>query len=145
MARHACVIEDWPLPDSNSEDTQSILPGAADLSIVATTPTGELLGAAWTFHHDPALPLGDAELPELAIAVVPELRGRGVGSALLDELISRCTGTYQAMALNVHRRNPAIRLYERMGFRAVGKGRGALGIAMRRDLTEVRRPTPRLQ
>jgi hypothetical protein len=26
MACHACVIEDWPLPDADSEDTQSLLP-----------------------------------------------------------------------------------------------------------------------
>jgi GNAT superfamily N-acetyltransferase len=88
------------------------------------------------FRHDPPL-LVDAEgvsLPESAIAVVPEMRGRGVGAALLDELIVRCTGTYEALALNVHERNPAARLYQQKGFRVTGQGRGALGIAMRKDL-----------
>nr|WP_319458296.1 GNAT family N-acetyltransferase [Mycobacterium sp. RTGN3] len=73
-------------------------------------------------------------MPELSIAVAPELRGKGVGGALLDELIVLCTGLYEALSLNVHQRNPAVHLYERKGFRVVGRGRGALGIAMRRDL-----------
>jgi ribosomal protein S18 acetylase RimI-like enzyme len=62
------------------------------------------------------------------------VRGRGVGSALVDELIARCTGLHDALTLNVHQRNPAIRLYQRKRFQVLGQGRGALGIAMRRDL-----------
>jgi GNAT superfamily N-acetyltransferase len=136
MARHACVIEDWPLPDRDSEDTQSLLPSLGDVSVVATDTAGEVLGAAWTFHHDPALARDDegTALPEIAIAVMPGERGRGVGSALIDDLIARCAGLHEALTLNVHQRNPAIRLYQRKGFQVLGQGRGALGIAMRRDL-----------
>jgi GNAT superfamily N-acetyltransferase/predicted nucleotidyltransferase len=136
MARHACVIEDWPLPDPDSDDTQSVLPGEGDVSVVAIDPHGELVGAAWTFHPDPALVLDEngAALPEIAMAVLPALRGRGVGTALIDELIARCNGSHAALTLNVHQRNPAIRLYQRMGFQVLGQGRGALGVAMRRDL-----------
>ena len=72
--------------------------------------------------------------PEIAIAVVPAMRGLGVGSALVDELIARCTGSHEALTLNVHQRNPAIRLYQRKGFQVLGQGRSALGIAMRRHL-----------
>jgi GNAT superfamily N-acetyltransferase len=76
---------------------------------------------------------GDS-LPEAAMAVAPEMRGDGVGGALLDELAVRCTGLYAALSLNVHERNPAARLYQRKGFRVIGRGRGNLGIAMRKDL-----------
>jgi ribosomal protein S18 acetylase RimI-like enzyme len=136
MARHACVIEDWPLPDADSEETQSLLPRSDDMAIVAADATGVRLGAVWTFHHEPPL-LVDADggsVPELSIAVTPEMRGNGVGGALLDELVVRCIGMYTALSLNVHQRNLATHLYERKGFRAVGQGRGALGIAMRKDL-----------
>ena len=34
MARHATVIEDWPLPDVESEDVRSLLPAAGEVSIV---------------------------------------------------------------------------------------------------------------
>ncbi len=136
MARHACVIEDWPLPDADDEDTQSLLPGSDDIVVVATHATGVSIGAAWTFRHDPPL-MVDTDghsLPELTIAVAPEMRGNGVGGALLDELMVRCATTYDALALNVHQRNPAAHLYRRKGFRVMGRGRGSLGIAMRKDL-----------
>ncbi|HET6734027.1 GNAT family N-acetyltransferase [Mycobacterium sp.] len=75
-------------------------------------------------------------LPEITIAVVPEMRGNGVGGALLDELVLRCTGICKALTLNVHQRSPAAHLYERKGFRLIGQGRGALGNAMRLDLSQ---------
>lgn len=136
MARHACVIEDRPLPDADSEDTQSLVPRSHDVAVIAEDETGLRLGAAWTFHHDPPLVLEtDADaLPEIAIAVTPERRGSGVGSSFLDDLFARCTDRYDALSLNVHKRNPASRLYERKGFRVLGQGRGTLGIAMRREL-----------
>jgi GNAT superfamily N-acetyltransferase len=138
MARHACVIDDWPLPDPESEDTQSLLPSSADIAVVATDATGVRVGAMWTFRHDPPLlaDTDDGALPEIAIAVVPEMRGNGVGGALLDELVLRCRGLCKALTLNVHQRNPAAHLYQRKGFRVIGQGRGAFGNAMRLDLSQ---------
>ena len=136
MARHACVIEDWPLPDAYDDDVQELLPDCDSICIVAVDPSGLPVGAVWTFHHEPPLPLGPGGdgAPEIAIAVAPGHRGAGVGGALLDELFISATGRYEALALNVHQRNPAHRLYQRKGFRSVGQGRGALGIAMLKEL-----------
>lgn len=136
MARHVCVIEDWPLPDVDSEDVQSLLPRSGDVIVIAADEEGASIGAAWTFHHDPPLMVGSdgVSSPEVAIAVRPEIRGNGVGSALLDDLFARCESKYAALSLNVHQRNPAANLYQRKGFRSMGQGRGALGIAMRKDL-----------
>lgn len=58
-----------------------------------------------------------------SLATVPESRGRGVGGALLDAVIQaairrECT----ALRLEVRKDNaPAIRLYERQGFRRIGE------------------------
>lgn len=136
MARHACVIEAWPLPDADSEETQSVLPSNGEVPVVAADATGLRIGAVWTFHNDPPLMLDANGLswPELCIAVAPDNRGNGVGGALLDELILRCTGTFEALCSNVHVRNRAQNLYQRKGFRVVGQGRGPLGIAMLKDL-----------
>jgi GNAT superfamily N-acetyltransferase len=62
-----------------------------------------------------------ADIPELAIGVVAEARGRGIGSALLDALLARAREEgHRAVSLPVNRQNPARRLYERMGFRDAG-------------------------
>jgi hypothetical protein len=53
MARQACVIEDWPLPDADSEDTRSLLPGSDATGVVASDETDDRVGAAWMFHHAP--------------------------------------------------------------------------------------------
>jgi GNAT superfamily N-acetyltransferase len=136
MARHACVIEDRPLPDPDSDETKSLLPGSDDVAVVATDTAGARLGAAWTFFHDPPLLLGadGVALPEIAISVAPKMRGHGIGGVLLDELAARCANTFEALSLNVHQRNPATRLYERKGFQTRGQGRGNVGIAMRKNL-----------
>jgi GNAT superfamily N-acetyltransferase len=136
MARHACVIEDWPLPDADSDEVLSLLPPRGEVPLIAVDAEGGQLGAVWTFHSDPPLRTDAAgvSLPELCIAVAPGHRGRGVGGLLLDALLARCTGTLATMCTNVHVRNPAQHLYRRKGFRVVGHGRGPLGVAMLKDL-----------
>lgn len=137
MARHACVIEDRPIPDRDSEDVHDLLPSNDDTVLVAADVLGRPVAAVWTFHSDPPLVL-DAEgasVPEVCIAVVPETRGRGAGGALLDELARRCAPQHAALCLNVHERNIAARkLYARKGFHEVGQGRGSLGVAMLKGL-----------
>ena len=137
MARQASVIEDWPLPDADSEDVHDLLPSNDDTVLVAAEVLGRPVAAAWTFHSDPPLML-DAEgasVPEVCIAVVSETRGRGAGGALLDELARRCSPQHSALCLNVHRRNIAARnLYASRGFQETGQGRGSLGVAMLKGL-----------
>ena len=137
MARHACVIEDWPLPDADSEDVHDLLPSNDDTVLVAADVLGRPVAAAWTFHSDPPLMVDDrgASVPEVCIAVIPESRGRGAGGALLDELARRCAPRHVALCLNVHQRNTAARkLYARKGFQETGQGRGSLGVAMRKEV-----------
>jgi ribosomal protein S18 acetylase RimI-like enzyme len=65
----------------------------------------------------------DERTPELAIAVVPNARGKGVGAKLLDALLERArTEGHAAISLSVDRNNAgAIGLYERHGFQRVGE------------------------
>ena len=136
MTRHACVIEDWPLPDPDHEDVLSMLPTAGVVPIVAEDGAGAPVGAVWTFHNDPPLMVNSAgsSLPELCIGVAPGHRGMGVGGLLLDALFASLVPTTDVMCTNVHVRNPARHLYLRKGFQEVGQGRGPLGLAMRKDL-----------
>jgi ribosomal protein S18 acetylase RimI-like enzyme len=136
MTRHACVIEDWPLPDPDSDEVANLLPADGEVPVLAVDDVGVRLGAVWTFHHDPPLRVdaGGVSLPELCIAVAPQRRGSGIGGLLLDEVFVRLRGTVDEMFANVHVRNPAQNLYQRKGFRMVGQGRGPLGVAMHKDL-----------
>jgi ribosomal protein S18 acetylase RimI-like enzyme len=53
------------------------------------------------------------------IALVPEVRGRGIGSGLIRALIEDAASRGAIVTLNVEPYNPAYRLYERLGFRSV--------------------------
>ena len=65
----------------------------------------------------------DERTPELAIAVVPNARGKGVGAALLEALLGRARAEgYETISLSVDRNNAgAIGLYERHGFERLGE------------------------
>ncbi|MCV7224663.1 GNAT family N-acetyltransferase [Mycolicibacterium komossense] len=136
MARHACVIEDWPLPDPDDDEVLEMLPPAGVVPIIAEDDTGAPIGAVWTYRGDPPLRCDPAgvPLPELCIGVTPGHRGVGIGAMLLDALFAELAKDHETMCTNVHVRNPAKRLYERKGFRVVGQGNGPLGIALVKDL-----------
>lgn len=88
---------------------------AGDAGWVAESDSGELLGAAWArrFTGDaPGFGYVDDVTPELSIAVRAAHRGRGVGATLLRELLD----DVGRVCLSVDVRNPAMRLYERLGF-----------------------------
>lgn len=98
---------------------------AGDLGVVASAAgTGTDVGAAWVrllVGADAGYGYVDEETPELTIAVVPEWRGRGVGTRLMEELLARAATSFPAVGLSCDPANPAMRLYERLGFVAVGE------------------------
>lgn len=56
------------------------------------------------------------------ISLLPEYRGRGIGTALIKALFAEADETKRAVRLQVEKTNPqAQRLYERLGFRVVGE------------------------
>lgn len=96
---------------------------ASDLGFIAIElNSNQLIGAAWL-----RLRTGDAQgygyvddsTPELSIAVLPEHRGKGVGTQLLTRLLEVVKGTYPSVSLSVRATNPALRLYKRLGFKVV--------------------------
>jgi len=95
---------------------------AAMIAIDAGFP----VGAAWyrLFAGDRrGYGFVDERTPELAIAVVPNARGKGVGAALLEALLDRAREEgYETISLSVDRNNAgAMGLYERHGFERVGE------------------------
>ena len=60
------------------------------------------------------------EIRIVDIMILPEMRGRGIGTATLREILSIARGQGKPVLLNVNLTNHgAIRLYERLGFRRI--------------------------
>ena len=53
------------------------------------------------------------------IALLPEHRGAGIGTKLLRELQDEARAANKPLIIHVERFNPALRLYERLGFKIV--------------------------
>jgi len=81
------------------------------------------IGAAWLrllVGAEKGYGYVDDATPELTVAVVPEYRGQGIGTQLLSELLATARAHYQSVSLSVSPDNPALRLYQRVGFETVG-------------------------
>lgn len=87
-----------------------------------------VLGAAWL-----RLPVGqykgygyvDDTTPELAFAVHPQHRQRGIGTALLTQLV-RATPDEGAISLSLTAHKPVLRLYDRFGFKVIHESADAI-------------------
>ena len=106
-----------------------------DTALVALDD-GFPVGAAWYRLFSPRLPgygFVDERTPELAIAVVPNARGKGIGGALLDALLARASEAgHDAISLSVDKLNEgAIHLYEEHGFERVSEGDTSLTMRAR--------------
>jgi GNAT superfamily N-acetyltransferase len=77
---------------------------------------GKIVGAAWT-RIIPAYGHIDEKTPELATSVLPEYRGRGIGTKLMERLVEllRERG-YRRTSLAVQQKNAAVRFYHRLGY-----------------------------
>ena len=65
---------------------------------------------------------GSGELRVMDIALLPEWRGRGIGTGLVCDLLAEAAATASIVSLYVEAHNPARRLYARLGFVPVEAG-----------------------
>lgn len=56
------------------------------------------------------------EIRIMDIALLPEYRGQGIGTYFLRQLMDESTASQKLLSIHVERLNPALRLYERLGF-----------------------------
>jgi ribosomal protein S18 acetylase RimI-like enzyme len=100
--------------------------------VVSDKKSKEVLGAVW--YRLPSA--GDKRsadqtesIPELAFTVKPGQRKRGLGAALLTQLV-KANPHHSAISIRASANNPAVRLYERFGFEIVSDTNGT--VTMRR-------------
>lgn len=67
------------------------------------------------------------------LALLPDHRGRGIGTDILRSLLNEAHGGKVPVRLNVQAGNPALRLYLRHGFRQVGRAGHHLTLEWRPD------------
>ncbi len=99
---------------------------------------GVPVGAAWLRRwsgDEQGYGFVDRATPELSMSILPQHRGRGVGTLLLRYLLSAAEKRFTAVSLSVSESNPARRLYEREGFIPVGEPEGG-------SITMVRKSIP---
>jgi ribosomal protein S18 acetylase RimI-like enzyme len=56
------------------------------------------------------------------IALIPEFRGLGIGSDLMEAIMQEASLAGKSVGLHVERFNPALRWYERLEFTVIGSG-----------------------
>ena len=100
---------------------------AGDMGFVAfDADDRQIMGAVWirTFEGDPQ------QSPQLAFAVKPGHRRRGIGAALLTQLV-KANPDQSSITIRAASNNPAVRLYERFGFKVLEQT--PTGVVMRRE------------
>lgn len=80
------------------------------------------VAAAWLrllTAQNPGYGYIDDRTPELAIATLPEYRNQGIGTLLLIHLLKIAKTTYPSISLSIRSTNPALHLYQRLGWQIV--------------------------
>jgi ribosomal protein S18 acetylase RimI-like enzyme len=63
---------------------------------------------------------GEEDIRIMDIALAPAFRGRGIGTALIEELIAEARSSGRSLSIHVEMQNPARSLYDRLGFVPAG-------------------------
>lgn len=90
---------------------QEHYPDAAfEIILVNGQPAGRLYVDQWP-----------EEVRIVDIALLPEYRNAGIGTTLLKGILEEAAKAGKRVSIHVERFNPAMRLYERLGFSTVGE------------------------
>ena len=91
---------------------------AGDMGVAAEqdcTPIGAAWLRLWPSDEKGYGYISD-DIPELAIALLPNFRGQGIGTKLLKQTLTLAQDQFSAVSLSIRADNPALRLYQRVGF-----------------------------
>jgi ribosomal protein S18 acetylase RimI-like enzyme len=95
--------------DAQSAHYRENYPGA---SLQVIERDGVSIGRLYVAHWE-------REIRIMDIALSPEHRGTGIGTKLLRDLQEEARSAGKSLTIHVERFNPALRLYQRLGFQQV--------------------------
>jgi ribosomal protein S18 acetylase RimI-like enzyme len=64
---------------------------------------------------------GPVEYRIVDISLLPDARGTGIGTALLEAILAEAMAAGRTVTIHVEKQNPAQRLYRRLGFRPIAE------------------------
>lgn len=79
-----------------------------DIILEGDTPVGRLYVARW-----------EKEIRIIDIALLPKFRRKGIGSALLNDLMAEAAKDDKPVSIHVEHLNPSLCLYNNLGFRKI--------------------------
>ena len=89
-----------------------------DICLIAEFDS-KIVGAAWVRIMNDYGHVSD-DIPSLAISLLPEYRGKGIGTALMQsmqEIVSK--QGYKGISLSVQKQNYATKMYRKLGFNTI--------------------------
>ena len=106
-----------------------------DRALVAEVD-GCIVGACWVRTTDEYGHI-DNTTPSFSISLYEQYRGHGIGGTMMRHMLDELRSAgYARASLSVQKENPALRLYERLGFRIIGDGEDETEWLMTIDLAE---------
>ena len=93
---------------------------AGDICFVAEID-GKIVGAVWAriindYGHV------DDETPSLAISILKEYRGNGIGTELMKKMLTELrTDGFKKVSLSVQKQNYAVKMYKKIGFEIINE------------------------
>ncbi len=89
-----------------------------DICLVAECDS-KIVGAVWVrIMNDYGHVSND--MPSLAISLLPEYRGKGIGTALMQSMIKMVSQQrYKGISLSVQKQNYAAKMYRKLGFNTI--------------------------
>jgi len=82
--------------------------------------------------------LNPDELPTLSVAIVPEFKGEGIGSFMMDQFLQEAATMYDGLSIDVSAKPKSLKFYEKFGFT---KDSESFKLTKKLEKKEIVRPT----
>ena len=84
-----------------------------DLGLYALVDN-KIAGAIWSRELN-----NNRDTPVLSVAVLPEFKGEGIGSFMMEQFLQEAAALYEQMSIDISHKNETLEFYEKFGFQRV--------------------------